>query len=167
MSLFILFFFQPFYLSEADVADERGKFIEDARRLAEDVSNNQTFNTVQPLLNFWAGFSPSKEVSFCSLINIPMVLSKYKLPTVNRVGLASAVFLKSKVQLYIKIFEPTLNLFWSRCFSTPFGLYRDGTELRGVECSKPEVAKAACDSVGNKCNYPILLGILAPPEIKL
>jgi hypothetical protein len=49
---------------EADIVDERDKFIEDARRLAEDVSNNQTFNTVQPLLNFWAAFSPSKEVRF-------------------------------------------------------------------------------------------------------
>jgi hypothetical protein len=49
---------------EADVADERDKFIEDARRLAEDVSSNQTFHTVQPLLNFWAAFSPSKEVCF-------------------------------------------------------------------------------------------------------
>src|ERR1700685_298932 len=29
-------------------------------------------------------------------------------------------------------------------FSTPFGLYRDGTELRGVYYSKPEVARAAC-----------------------
>jgi IgA Peptidase M64 len=49
---------------EVDVANEREKFIEDARRLAEDVSTNQTFNTVQPLLNFWAAFSPSKEVCF-------------------------------------------------------------------------------------------------------
>ena len=47
---------------EAVLADERDKFIQDARRLAEDVSSNQTFHTVQPLLNFWAAFSPSKEV---------------------------------------------------------------------------------------------------------
>jgi len=45
-----------------DVAEEREKFIGDALRLAEDVSKNQTFNTVQPLLNFWAAFSPSKDV---------------------------------------------------------------------------------------------------------
>ena len=61
----LIMFFNFFSFREADVADERGKFIEDARRLAEDVSNNQTFNTVQPLLNFWAAFSPSKEVWFC------------------------------------------------------------------------------------------------------
>jgi len=42
--------------------------------------------------------------------------------------------------------------------STLFGLYRDGTELRGVYYSKPEVAKAACLSLGNQCDYPILLG---------
>lgn len=60
--------FHPFFFftfKTADVAHERHKFIEDAKRLAEDVSSNQTFNTVQPLLNFWAAFSPSKEVCFC------------------------------------------------------------------------------------------------------
>ena len=72
------------------------------------------------------------------------------------------VFLKSKSNQ--RNFEPYTKLFYH--FSTPFGLYRDGTELRGVYYSKPEVAKAACDSLGNKCNYPILLGILAPHEIK-
>ncbi|CAE6342652.1 unnamed protein product [Rhizoctonia solani] len=41
---------------------------------------------------------------------------------------------------------------------TIYGLYRDGTELRGVYTSKPEVASAACKSMGNQCNYPLLLG---------
>ena len=44
-----------------------------------------------------------------------------------------------------------------RC-STPFGLYRDGTELRAVYYSKPEVARAACFSLGDQCDYPILMG---------
>lgn len=39
-----------------------------------------------------------------------------------------------------------------------FGLYRDGTELRGVYYSKPEVARAACLSLGTQCDYPILMG---------
>jgi len=51
-----------------DLAEEREKFVSDALRLAEDVSKNQTFNTVQPLLNFWAAFSPSKEVCYCSIL---------------------------------------------------------------------------------------------------
>lgn len=42
--------------------------------------------------------------------------------------------------------------------STPFGLYRDGTELRGLYYAKPEVARAACDSLGSKCDYPVLVG---------
>ena len=42
--------------------------------------------------------------------------------------------------------------------STPFGLYRDGTELRGVYYSKPGVARAACMSLGDACDYPILMG---------
>jgi hypothetical protein len=60
--------FQENTLNEVheDLAKEREKFISDALRLAEDVSKNQTFNTVQPLLNFWAAFSPSKEVCFRS-----------------------------------------------------------------------------------------------------
>ena len=45
-----------------DTAEEKDKFLEDAMRLAQDVSNNQTFYTVKPLLNFWAAFTPSKEV---------------------------------------------------------------------------------------------------------
>ena len=42
--------------------------------------------------------------------------------------------------------------------STAFGLYRDGTELRGVYYSKPEVARTACFSLGDQCDYPILMG---------
>lgn len=45
-------------------------------------------------------------------------------------------------------------------YSTPFGLYRDGTELRGVYYSKPEVARMACDALHSLCDYPILLGAL-------
>ncbi|KAF9005471.1 hypothetical protein BDQ17DRAFT_1423958 [Cyathus striatus] len=71
------------------------KFIEDAGRLAQDVSRNQTFNSVKPLLNFWAAFSPSNE-SGIGVGGVPK---------------------------------------------------EDGTELRGVYYSKPEVAKAACDSL--------------------
>lgn len=47
----------------------------------------------------------------------------------------------------------------SICFSTVYGLYRDGTELRGVYYAKPYVAHAACVSMGDTCDYPILLGI--------
>lgn len=51
-----------------DLPEEREKFVSDALRLAEDVSKNRTFNTVQPLLNFWAAFSPSKEVRSRSML---------------------------------------------------------------------------------------------------
>lgn len=53
--------------------EEKDKFIGDARRLSEDLSQNQTFYTVKPLLNFWAAFTPSKEVHMLSryyLINL-------------------------------------------------------------------------------------------------
>ncbi|KAF8627467.1 hypothetical protein AX17_006279 [Amanita inopinata Kibby_2008] len=46
----------------------------------------------------------------------------------------------------------------SECWHTVFGLYRDGTELRAVYYSKPEVAHALCAQLGDQCDYPILLG---------
>lgn len=49
------------FFSDGYTADERDKFIDDANRLAMDISGNQTFNTVKPLLNFWAAFTPSNE----------------------------------------------------------------------------------------------------------
>ncbi|TYZ67323.1 hypothetical protein PybrP1_008066 [[Pythium] brassicae (nom. inval.)] len=42
---------------------------------------------------------------------------------------------------------------------TAFGLYRDGTELRGVYTSKPSEARRVCDLVGaNACDFPSLIG---------
>jgi len=40
---------------------------------------------------------------------------------------------------------------------TSFGLYRDGTELRGIYCSKASVARAACTATGT-CDFPTLIG---------
>ncbi|KAF9063286.1 IgA peptidase M64-domain-containing protein [Rhodocollybia butyracea] len=101
------------FFSDGYILEEREKFIQDALRLAEDVSGNQTFNTVKPLLNFWAAFTPSEE---------------------SGVGTGG----KPK--------------------KTPYGLYRDGTELRAVYYAYPEVADAACTSMGQQCDFPILLG---------
>jgi len=43
--------------------------------------------------------------------------------------------------------------------NTAFGLYRDGTELRGVYCSKPTQARQACALTGpNACGFPSLIG---------
>ncbi|KAJ7727395.1 IgA peptidase M64-domain-containing protein [Mycena metata] len=103
-----LVFFADGYLEE-----ERDKFYEDATRLADDISGNQTFNTVKPLMNFWAAFTASNE---------------------SGVGVGG------------------------KPLDTPFGLYRDGTELRAVFYAHPKVAGAACKSLGNQCDYPILLG---------
>ncbi|KXS20518.1 hypothetical protein M427DRAFT_142767 [Gonapodya prolifera JEL478] len=42
---------------------------------------------------------------------------------------------------------------------TSFGLYRDGTELRGIYCSKPRQAREACRGVGPQaCDYPTIIG---------
>lgn len=43
--------------------------------------------------------------------------------------------------------------------NTAFGLYRDGTELRGVYCSKTSAARDACKATGpNACDFPSLIG---------
>ncbi|KAI0165235.1 IgA peptidase M64-domain-containing protein [Hypoxylon sp. FL1284] len=46
---------------------------------------------------------------------------------------------------------------YGKPLDTVYGLYRDGTELRGLYYDKPEVARAACQST-DTCDYPILLG---------
>ncbi|TMW61137.1 hypothetical protein Poli38472_013600 [Pythium oligandrum] len=43
--------------------------------------------------------------------------------------------------------------------NTAFGLYRDGTELRGVYTSKPSEARRVCALVGtNACDFPSIIG---------
>ncbi|KAJ4482545.1 IgA peptidase M64-domain-containing protein [Lentinula aciculospora] len=101
------------FFSDGYILEEKAKFLQDALRLAEDVSGNQTFNTVKPLMNFWAAFTASEE---------------------SGVGTGG----KPK--------------------KTPYGLYRDGTELRAVYYAYPETADAACTSMGEQCDFPILLG---------
>lgn len=101
------------FFSDGYTMRERDKFFDDAMRLVTDLSANQTFASVRPLLNFWAVFSPSEE---------------------------SGVGVDGKAK------------------RTPFGLYRDGTELRGLYANNSDAALMACASLGNKCNYAILLG---------
>ncbi|KAF9453158.1 hypothetical protein P691DRAFT_802037 [Macrolepiota fuliginosa MF-IS2] len=101
------------FFSDGYTSRESDKFFADAKQLADDVSQNQTFYTVKPLINFWGAFTPSEE-SGIGVGGVPK--------------------------------------------NTPFGLYRDGTELRAVYYDKPEVAHAACDSMQDQCDYPILLG---------
>lgn len=46
-----------------------------------------------------------------------------------------------------------------RPLDTAFGLYRDGTELRGLYCSKPMAARQACALTGeDACDFPSLIG---------
>lgn len=129
-----------------DTLDEKPKFLADASRLADDISKNQTFYTVRPLLNIWAAFTPSVEV-----INyLPAhIMFTYKTQSGIGVGGLSKKYAHSS-KIYLIIL--TLKL------STTFGLFRDGTELRGVYYNNPDVARAACASLGSQCDYPILMG---------
>ena len=45
-----------------DTEAEEDKFFDDALFLATNLTDGQTFFDVLPLLNFWAGFSPSIDV---------------------------------------------------------------------------------------------------------
>ncbi|EIW81109.1 hypothetical protein CONPUDRAFT_124060 [Coniophora puteana RWD-64-598 SS2] len=101
------------FFADGYTTGERDKFFSDAKRLAEDLSSNQTFYTVKPLLNFWGAFTPSKE---------------------SGIGVGG----KPK--------------------DTAFGLYRDGPELRGVLANKSDAALAGCASLGDGCDYAIVLG---------
>ncbi|KAG8830081.1 hypothetical protein FRC17_005475 [Serendipita sp. 399] len=109
---------------------EEDKFLQDATRLANDISLNQTFSTVRPLLNIWAAFTPSHSWDWNQSITQKVGdLAHLRYVLLN--GLTSV--------------------------STTFGLYRVGTELRAIYCKKKPVARAACISLGVGCDYPILL----------
>ncbi|KAH6911531.1 IgA peptidase M64-domain-containing protein [Coprinopsis sp. MPI-PUGE-AT-0042] len=49
------------FFSDGYLASERTKFFADAQRLADDMTQYQTFSTVQPLMNFWGGFTASNQ----------------------------------------------------------------------------------------------------------
>ncbi|KAI1137621.1 IgA peptidase M64-domain-containing protein [Hypoxylon sp. FL0543] len=100
------------FFGDGYTEDEKDKFFADALFIAENITVGHTFVDVLPVMNFWAGFSPSND---------------------SGVGTGG------------------------KPLDTVYGLYRDGTELRGVYYDKPEVARAACQST-DACDYPILLG---------
>ena len=52
----------PTHACSSDTVEERSKFVQDASRLANDLTANRTFAPVLPLLNFYAAYSPSNEV---------------------------------------------------------------------------------------------------------
>ncbi|THH17272.1 hypothetical protein EW146_g3507 [Bondarzewia mesenterica] len=142
------------FFSDGYLASEKDKFIADVKRLVVEISVNQTFQAVAPLLNFWAAFTPSNEVTSASL---PFFHSTFvvDLTALRRAASASAGYRKSEgPSSHDADSIPVLNM----NISTPFGLYRDGTELRALYYSKPDVARAACNSLGDRCNYPILIG---------
>ncbi|ESK95678.1 hypothetical protein Moror_12545 [Moniliophthora roreri MCA 2997] len=101
------------FFSDGYLTSEKDKFLKDALNFAQDITTNHTFHSVQPLMNFWAAYTPSNESG------------------VGRMG-------KPK--------------------DTVYQLYRDGTELRGVWTAKPQVGRDACASLGEQCDYPVLLG---------
>lgn len=73
----------------------------------------------------------------------------------TRVGLVLEENRKSESNLNFWSNNPDLSIF----LSTTYGLYRDGTELRAVYYALPNVARSACLSLGDACDYPILLGM--------
>ena len=135
-----------------DTEAEKDKFFDDALFLATNVTTGQTFDDVLPILNFWAGFSPSVDV--CDAHDM-----RYMVTWISSDLIAEWCRHRRKTSEVRPCFP---NFSWwlvlkTRDTSTVYGLYRDGTELRGVYYDKPEVARAACQST-DACDYPILLG---------
>ena len=46
-----------------DTPEEKHQFFKDVKFLVDSISANQTYHTVAPLMNFWAAYTPSKQVS--------------------------------------------------------------------------------------------------------
>jgi hypothetical protein len=102
------------FMGDGYAITERERFVEDMKRLTNDMWSGQTFASTLPFFNIWAIFQPSKE----SGIGVGGTPKK-----------------------------------------TSFGLYRDGTELRGVYCSKPFFARWTCLKTGSyACDFPSLIG---------
>ncbi|TPX35355.1 hypothetical protein SmJEL517_g02201 [Synchytrium microbalum] len=60
--------------------------------------------------------------------------------------------------VYIPSQESGIGVGGTPLSGSPFGLYRDGTELRGIYCSKPGNAREACKLTGqNACDFPSLI----------
>jgi IgA Peptidase M64 len=101
------------FMGDGYTTSERGKFIADVTRLAEEMWAGETFEAVLPLFNIWAVFRPSKD---------------------SGIGVGG---------------NPK---------DTSFGLYRDGTELRGIYPSKASAARAACKATGQyACDFPSII----------
>ncbi|KAK1227753.1 hypothetical protein PQX77_009224 [Marasmius sp. AFHP31] len=49
------------FFSDGYLASEKSKFLNDASTFAKDITTNATFQSVQPLMNFWAAFTASKQ----------------------------------------------------------------------------------------------------------
>jgi len=49
------------FFGDGYTLEEKDKFLNDSKRLAQDLIANQTFATVNPLINIWAAFTPSNE----------------------------------------------------------------------------------------------------------
>lgn len=102
------------FMGDGYQARERQRFIDDMKRLTDDMFASTTFFSHLPLFNIWAVFRESVE-SGIGVGGVPK--------------------------------------------NTAFGLYRDGTELRGVYCSKPAAARDACGATGTgACDFPSLIG---------
>ncbi|KAI9362932.1 IgA peptidase M64-domain-containing protein [Zopfochytrium polystomum] len=101
-------------MGDGYTAAQRDRFVDDMKRLVDDMWTGKTFASYTPLFNVWAIFKPSRE---------------------DGIGVGG------------------------RPKDTAFGLYRDGTELRGISCSKPFTARLTCTKTGAYAyDFPSLIG---------
>jgi hypothetical protein len=91
----------PVLIWGIDTTEEIDKFFTDAKRLADDVSQNQTFFTVRPLLNFWGAFTPSEEVS---RVNLFLLLTD-----AQRIYRVASVLMVSRKSIVSRFGVATMN----------------------------------------------------------
>ena len=101
------------FMGDGYTAAEKSKFIDDIKRLTNEMWSDTTFAAVLPLFNIWAVFRASADS-----------------------GIGTNGSPKN----------------------TAFGLYRDGTELRGIYPSNANAASQACQATGQyACDYPSVI----------
>ncbi|KAK9761887.1 hypothetical protein K7432_012876 [Basidiobolus ranarum] len=102
------------FMGDGYQESEKQRFVNDMKRLTEEMFTGNTFASYLPLFNIWGLFRPSVD---------------------SGIGIGG----KPK--------------------DTPFGLYRDGTELRGIYPAKEDEARAACNALKPyQCDFPSLIG---------
>lgn len=144
----------------ADTIDEKDKFLKDIGMLVDSIINDGTFRSTEPIFNFYAIFTPSNEVS--------TKLQAASFATYDAALLAERCWRERRTERVCGFRSLQLHDAHNALISssTPFGLYRDGHELRALYAAHRKTARQACAAVeagyfgaqGGGCSQMALVG---------